>query len=322
MVLWKVVTLRYLDPAGAVGAGVQREGGRLGVVLWEVVMLRVFWTLQVLSGLECSEKADIWSLGVVLWEVVTGERPHMRQLRALRCAAAGLLCGREGVIELWLRMKQSIPVLRQECHVTSFFGRMPIMEAQMVLLIAIHLYPVAPLMLGRKGSVCEKPVSTMLLLRTKIVSQKTMLSQGARGVPGGGGARDQRLSPGGPLRAPHRAGCLQRHLPLAHRPPPGVSLPGAKGAAGASALERTSSGAASASAAASAQYTTGDRCGLGWKPHALSVHAALLRPGLVGGMGMTAVSPGDVLCRQVWLLMLPIAVRPSCCSTAANKCSD
>lgn len=58
-------------------------------------------------------------------------------------------------------------------------------------------------------------------------------------------------------------------------PPPGVSLPGAKGAAAASGLERTSSGAASASAAASAQYTTGDRCGLGWKQHALTGHVAI-----------------------------------------------
>lgn len=48
-------------------------------------------------------------------------------------------------------------------------------------------------------------------------------------------------------------------------PPPGVSLPGGKGTATASGLERTSSGAASASAAASAHYITGDRCGVGQK---------------------------------------------------------
>ncbi|CAL8471975.1 g11517 [Coccomyxa elongata] len=39
---------------------------------------------EVLAGQECSEKADIWSMGVVLWEIVTGERPHLRQLRPLR----------------------------------------------------------------------------------------------------------------------------------------------------------------------------------------------------------------------------------------------
>lgn len=45
--------------------------------------------VQVLAGQECSEKADLWSMGVVLWEIVTGERPHLRQLRPLRCT---LLC--------------------------------------------------------------------------------------------------------------------------------------------------------------------------------------------------------------------------------------
>ncbi|KAK9905638.1 hypothetical protein WJX75_003659 [Coccomyxa subellipsoidea] len=39
---------------------------------------------EVLAGQECSEKADLWSMGVVLWEIVTGERPHLRQLRPLR----------------------------------------------------------------------------------------------------------------------------------------------------------------------------------------------------------------------------------------------
>ena len=39
---------------------------------------------EVLSGQGVSEKADIYSLGVVLWEIVSGERPHMRQMRPLR----------------------------------------------------------------------------------------------------------------------------------------------------------------------------------------------------------------------------------------------
>ena len=39
---------------------------------------------EVLSGQDVSEKADIYSLSVVLWEVVTGERPHMRQMRPVR----------------------------------------------------------------------------------------------------------------------------------------------------------------------------------------------------------------------------------------------
>ena len=93
--------------------------------------------LQVLAGQECSEKADIWSLGVVLWEIVTGERPHLRQLRPLRCPSLScrplcrlppaLVCidccaGLSLLLLGWLRLGSALG--QGDRHISSVYGQL------------------------------------------------------------------------------------------------------------------------------------------------------------------------------------------------------
>jgi serine/threonine protein kinase len=42
------------------------------------------WTApEILMGLRCTEKCDLFSFGVVLWEVITSETPQRGRLRSL-----------------------------------------------------------------------------------------------------------------------------------------------------------------------------------------------------------------------------------------------
>lgn len=45
--------------------------------------------MQVLLGLPCNAKADIYSMGVLLWELATSLVPQGRDLRFISCALAG-----------------------------------------------------------------------------------------------------------------------------------------------------------------------------------------------------------------------------------------
>ena len=43
------------------------------------------WTApEILMGLRCTEKCDLFSLGVVLWEIITGETPQRGRLRSIK----------------------------------------------------------------------------------------------------------------------------------------------------------------------------------------------------------------------------------------------
>lgn len=43
------------------------------------------WTApEILMGLRCTEKCDLFSFGVVLWEVITGETPQRGRLRSIK----------------------------------------------------------------------------------------------------------------------------------------------------------------------------------------------------------------------------------------------
>jgi serine/threonine protein kinase len=43
------------------------------------------WTApEILMGLRCTEKCDLFSFGVVLWEVITGETPQRGRLRSIQ----------------------------------------------------------------------------------------------------------------------------------------------------------------------------------------------------------------------------------------------
>ena len=48
--------------------------------------------MQVLLGLPCNSKADVYSFGVLLWELATGEIPQGRDLRFISCVPCFIRC--------------------------------------------------------------------------------------------------------------------------------------------------------------------------------------------------------------------------------------